>query len=312
VVSIGEILIDFIVDDGKISLIEAREFVSRSGGAPANTAVALARLGVPSAFCGVVGMDPFGSRLKADLAGEGVDASRLEETDRAATTLAFAWKDERGDGHFWLLRGADALLSPEQILRANVGSSAAIVVGSVALAAEPSAEAVRTAVHTANRAGVPVFFDLNVRPTLWTEPGAAAEMCYAIARKSTVVKLSLDDATALLGPSTTPEGAIAVFLSLGPGFVVLTDGERGSWFASQLESEPCFVPAYAVEAVEPTGAGDAFGAALIARSLENRLLPPTIEDIRYASAAGALATARRGAWEGLPTSSELQSFLDSQ
>lgn len=310
--SIGEILIDFIVADGETSLATAREFVARSGGAPANAAVALARLGIPSAFCGVVGKDPFGDRLKTDLTREGVDASRLEETDQAATTLAFAWKDARGDGHFWLLRGADALLSPAQIQRANVENCAALVVGSVALAAEPSRQAIRKAVHAANLADVPVFFDVNLRPTLWAEPASAAEICYDIARISDVVKLSLDDARALMGPETTPELAIERFLAFSPRFVVLTDGDRGCWFASPQATEAIFVPAFDVDALEPTGAGDAFGAALIARSLANNWQPPTVDDIQYAAAAGALATTRRGAWEGLPTSGELQTFLASR
>jgi sugar/nucleoside kinase (ribokinase family) len=312
VISIGEILIDFIVDDGETSLEAAHQFVARPGGAPANTAVALARLGVPSAFCGVVGKDPFGLRLKAGLAHEGVDASRLEATDRRATTLAFAWKDARGDGHFWLLRGADALLSREQIQRANIEKSAALVVGSVALAADPSRSAVVLAVHAAKQAGVPVFFDVNLRPTLWSDPTTAAEICYDVARKCVVVKLSLDDAKALMGLETKAEAAIDRFLTLGPRFVVLTDGERGCWFASKPEPSLRFVPAFAVEAVEPTGAGDAFGAALVARMLANDWKPPTVEDIRYAAAAGALATTRRGAWEGLPTGSELQCFLAAQ
>lgn len=311
-VSIGEILIDVIVDDGETSLETAREFVARSGGAPANTAVALARLGVSSAFCGVVGRDPFGSRLKANLTREGVDASRLEETDREATTLAFAWKDARGDGHFWLLRGADALLSPEQVQRANIEMSAALIVGSVALAAEPSRGAIRLAVHAAKQAGVPIFFDVNLRPTLWTEPAGAADVCYHVAQQCDVVKLSLDDARGLMGPETTADEAIKHFLALGPHFVVLTDGERGSWFASRQQPAQRFVPAFGVEAVEPTGAGDAFGAALIARCLANNWQPPTADDVRYAAAAGALATTKRGAWEGLPTSSELQSFLAAQ
>ncbi len=312
VISIGEILIDFIVDDGETSLETAHEFVARPGGAPANTAVALARLGVLSAFCGVVGKDPFGRQLKAGLAHEGVDASRLKETDREATTLAFAWKNARGDGHFWLLRGADSLLSTEQIQKASIEKSAALIVGSVALAAEPSRSAIRSAVDSAKKAGVPVFFDVNVRPTLWSESATAAEICYNVARECTVVKLSLDDARALMGPETTAKAAIERFLRLGPRFVVLTDGERGCWFASNQEPASRFIPAFAVEAVEPTGAGDAFGAAIVARSLMNGWNTPTDEDIRYAAAAGALATTRRGAWEGLPTSSELQSFLAEQ
>ena len=112
VLAIGEVLIDFIVDDAATSLESAQSFVARSGGAPANVAVALSRLGVASAFCGVAGMDPFGARLTTELAAEGVDTSRLRRAPGAATTLAFAWKDQRGDGHFWLLRGADVLLGP--------------------------------------------------------------------------------------------------------------------------------------------------------------------------------------------------------
>ena len=90
VLSIGETLIDIIATDGAPSLVEAREFVARAGGAPANVAVALARLGVASAFCGVVGADPLGERLIAELRAERVDVSRLRQTDAAPTTIAFA------------------------------------------------------------------------------------------------------------------------------------------------------------------------------------------------------------------------------
>src|SRR5215217_9712289 len=110
ILAIGEILVDFIVQDGATSLDTAETFVARSGGAPANASVALTRLGLASAFCGVVGDDQFGSRLRTELAAEGVDTSRVRQSGQAATTLAFAWKDSGGDGHFWLLRGADTLL----------------------------------------------------------------------------------------------------------------------------------------------------------------------------------------------------------
>src|SRR5215210_8735281 len=133
ILAMGEVLVDFIVADGATTLEAAENFVARSGGAPANASVALARLGLASAFCGVVGDDQFGSRLEAELASEGVDTSRLRQSDDAATTLAFAWKDAGGDGHFWLLRGADARLSEEDANRAGVATLAALVVGSVAL-----------------------------------------------------------------------------------------------------------------------------------------------------------------------------------
>src|ERR671917_256738 len=152
ILAMGEVLVDFIVADSATSLESAETFVARSGGAPANASVAMARLGLASAFCGVVGADQFGSRLQAELAAEGVDTSRLRQSREAATTLAFAWKDPGGDGHFWLLRGADALLVEADASAAGIASLGALVVGSVALSAQPSRSAIERAVEFARHA----------------------------------------------------------------------------------------------------------------------------------------------------------------
>ena len=153
VLSVGETLIDIIVNDGAPSLVEARDFVARAGGAPANVAVALSRLGVASAFCGVVGADPFGERLIAELRAENVDVSRIRQTTAAPTTIAFAWRDERGDGKFWIMRGADLELAPGDADRAGIAGLTALVLGSVSLAAASSRAAVLHAVALANRDG---------------------------------------------------------------------------------------------------------------------------------------------------------------
>ena len=309
VLAMGEILIDFIVADGATSLETAESLAARAGGAPANAAVALARLGVPAAFCGVVGDDPFGNRLRRELAGEGVDASRVRQTSDAATTLAYAWKDGRGDGHFWLLRGADTHLGVQDVSAAGIDELAAVVVGSVSLAARPSRDAIEAAVARANVAGVPVVFDVNLRPTLWPVIADARPICEGIARQSRLVKLSLDDARGLFGAQSQPEDAVRRLQSLGAEWEVLTDGERGCWLSTGGSAAVAFVPAFGVDAIEPTGAGDAFTAALIARLLDASWSSPTIDDIRYAAAAGALATTRRGAWEGLPGREQLHQFL---
>jgi fructokinase len=305
----GEILIDFIVSDGAASLAEAESFVARAGGAPANAAVALARLGIPSAFCGVIGDDPFGGRLRRELATEDVDTSRLRATTDAATTLAFAWKDERGNGHFWLLRGADTLLAPADADAAGIADLAALVVGSVALAAEPSRGAIARAIALARAANVPVVFDVNLRPTLWARLEDAASLSETVMRQSDLVKLSLDDARGLFGGATAPADALERVLQLGPRAAVLTDGDQGCWLATAEHPAVQHVPAFPVDAVEPTGAGDAFTAAIVARMLESAQVSPTMDDVRYAAAAGALATTRHGAWEGLPTRAQLEAFL---
>src|SRR5215204_5600257 len=216
ILAMGEVLVDLIVADGATTLASAESFAARSGGAPANASVAAARLGFASAFCGVVGDDPFGSRLQAELAGEGVDTSRLRQSDEASTTIAFAWKDPGGDGHFWLLRGADALLAEADASAAGIASLGALVVGSVALSAQPARSAIERAVGLAHQAGVPVVFDVNLRPTLWSDLASARPACEEVARRSRLVKLSLDDANGLYGPRIAPEAAIQTVLSLGP------------------------------------------------------------------------------------------------
>lgn len=311
VLSIGETLIDIIATDGAPSLIEARDFVALAGGAPANVAVALARLGVPSAFCGVVGADPLGDRLLSELGAEGVDVSRLRQSHAAPTTIAFAWKDARGDGRFWLMRGADLELSPDDAERAGISRLTALVLGSVSLAAPSSRAGVLHAVALANGSSVPVVFDVNLRPTVWRDLAEALSLCEFAASKSTVVKLSLDDAVGLFGGEIGPEDVCARVLSLGASTVVLTDGARGCWFANAVEGDVQFVPAFDVDAIEPTGAGDAFAAAVVARAVASGWAPLTREDVRFAAAAGALATTRRGAWDGLPTPEHLEAFLAS-
>lgn len=311
VLSLGEALIDFIVADDAPHLEDASTFVARPGGAPANVAIALARLGAPSAFGGVVGDDPFGLRLRSTLLAEGVDVSRLRSTTEADTTLAFAWKDGRGDGRFRLLRGADALLSRDDVEKAGIDGLAALVVGSVALAVEPAGFAVKWAAALAVHREVPVCFDVNVRPSLWPDPTVAREACRPILERATLIKLSLDDARALFDPDAAPAATVERLRS-GPEapIVVLTDGARGCWYASGQSDLPVrHVPAFAVEAVEPTGAGDAFTAALLSRLLASDWTPPDDADIRYAAAAGALATTRPGALDGLPSRQELDAFL---
>ncbi|HEU0116089.1 MAG TPA: carbohydrate kinase [Thermomicrobiales bacterium] len=308
--SLGETLIDLIVADGADSLQTASEFSARMGGAPANVAVALARLGAASAFCGVVGADPFGAKLRAGLAANGVDVSRLRSADEKPTSLAFAWKDDRGDGHFWLLRAADALLSPDDAERAGIPALAAIVVGSVALSDEPSRWAIERAVEIAADSGVPVCFDVNLRPTLWRSLADARAACRPILARTTLLKLSLDDARGMLDPDAAPDSAVTRLLADTPAaLVVLTDGERGCWYATRQSPAVRHISALPVDAIEPTGAGDAFTAALLVRLLGRDWHGANDADLRYASAAGALATTKAGAWEGLPARAELDAFV---
>lgn len=307
VLSLGELLVDIIVSDGAPSLVEAEAFVARPGGAPANVVVALARMGVPSGFCGVVGADPFGERLRATLEADGVDTSALRLDADAETSLAFAWKDARGDGHFRFLRLADTRLSAEDVAAARIAERAAVVVGSVALSVQPARDSVHRAVRGASEAGVPVVFDVNMRPSIWRSMDDARATCRPVLDAATVLKLSVDDARALFGVDRPEEIAAADVGSARQ--LLITDGARGAWSAER-GGRLTFVPAFAVDAVEPTGAGDAFTAAVVARLIEKGWGPLDEADVRFAAAAGAITATRVGAMEALPYRHEIEGFLE--
>jgi fructokinase len=314
VLSFGELLIDLIATGSATSLLDVDTLAVRPGGAPANVAVALARLGVSSALCSVVGDDPFGERLLRVLDLNEVERSRVRQDIRADTTLAFAWKDQRGDGHFRLMRQADILLGVDDVDAAGIAGLAAIVVGSVSLSGQPSRKAIELAVRRAREAGIPVCFDVNMRPTVWPDAQTARQACAQLLPLTTLLKLSLDDAKVLLDLDNAEDIAM-VFDALsvhGCRCIVLTDGARGAWFSNQLKvgySDPVHLPAFDIEAVEPTGAGDAFMAATISRLIARKWQPLTFDDVRYASAAGALTTTRAGAIDSLPILDEIDAFL---
>ncbi|CAN5365632.1 aminoimidazole riboside kinase [soil metagenome] len=308
ILAIGEILIDLIVNDGASSLETATNFVARSGGAPANVAVAAARQGVPSGFCGVCGDDPFGRRLRALLQEYGVDDATLRSDAVEKTSLALVWKDARGDGHFQLVRIADRYLNDADVEAADIPSRAAIVVGSVVLSEQPSRRAIHRATEIAFAAGVPVCLDLNIRPSLWPKLDALTEALAPLWSRTSLLKLSLDDARALHGDAISPEAIFAWAHELDIPHVVLTDGSRGCWFRGS-DGGPEYLAAFSIVAVEPTGAGDAFTAGILGGLIANGWSGITKSIAEFASAAGAITATRSGAIESLPTRDEIEQFL---
>lgn len=307
VLCIGECLIDLIVE-GDGDLLSADRFAIREGGAPMNVAVALARLGVRSAFCGVIGADPFGERIRKLLDDEGVDSGPLRVTSEADTSLALAWRDARGDGAFRILRMADRLLAPDDAERAGIPDATAIVVGSVALAASPSRQAIERALEIAFEHRIPGVVDVNVRSSLWPDRSTLLTACEPMFAAATVVKMSLDDARELWG-SETHEEAVAE-LRKGPSRLnVITDGERGVVIHDAAADTMERVPVFPVRAIDPTGAGDAFTAALISRLILKEWGSPDRDDIAFAMAAGAITTTQPGALSALPTVGAIKAFL---
>jgi fructokinase len=301
VVAIGECLIDLIAPKGS-NLLSGDSLNIREGGAPANVAVGLARLGLPVQLRTILGDDPFGERLHAKLRTEGVDVSRVRIARDTPTTIALAWADENGDGHFQLHRHADRLLAPDDMDFDNVE---AVVFGSVAMCASPSVDAILTAIRVTGEKSIPLIFDVNVRPGLIPMDDLRMLVMAAIAA-SMVVKLSVDDARHLWGADSLDAAAEALG-RIDPPLAVITDGGRGALLC--VGETRTYQEAFPINAIEPTGAGDAFTSGFVSRMIARGWDGADAADLRFAMACGALATIRPGAMDGLPTHEQVTEFL---
>lgn len=311
VVCLGELLIDFVPTTTGVSLAEAETFRKAAGGAPANVAVGLARLGVASAFMGKVGEDGFGHFLADTLAAFGVDVSPLR-FDKARTALAFVSLAADGDREFLFYRdpGADTLFAPEDIDPATISGAKTLHYGSISLITEPSRTATLHAIDLARQHGVRRSYDPNLREALWPGRAAARDGLTLGLKHAEIIKISEEEVYFLSGREDLESGVRALWhddLML----VAVTLGSLGSrWFTRDADG---VVPGFQVAAIDATGAGDAFMAGLLA-GLHNE--PGAIGDkaaldriCRSANASGALATTKRGAIPAMPDRAALSLLL---
>ena len=315
VTCLGEALIDmFSVEVGR-PLTEVSAFYPMPGGAPANLAVAVARQGASSAFIGKVGDDPFGRHLAATLAQQGVETRGMRFDEEARTGLNFhAQVDENTATHlFYRNPSADMRLRPDELDGELLRSTRTYYFGSISLIQEPSRSATQEALRIAKEAGALIAFDVNYRPGLWTSAEAAREQMLAMMPNVNVVKLNEDEVVLLTGSSDLTT-ALKQLEKLGPELCAVTLGPNGSAYQSRGKSE--IVPPFVVQAVEPTGSGDAFMATLLLELLgtdgqwRTRLESSSMYDLlRRANAAGALTATKKGAFAGFPTAAGITELL---
>lgn len=311
VVTLGELLIDFIADEPGVGVGETERFVAAAGGAPANVAVGAARLGTSAAFLGKVGDDPFGRRLAADLAAEAVDVSGLRFDPDVRTALAFVALGVDGEREFSFYRhpSADMLYRPEEVDLDAVRAAKILHFGSISLIAEPSRSATLAAVAAAQEAGVRTTYDPNLRLALWTEESAARAGLRLGLELANVVKVSEEELSFLTG-DIVPEAARSLLMPRHE-LLVVTRGPGGAEI--HTDSGYLQIPGFAVTPLDTTGAGDSFVAALLSALASEPELPrrPALLEaaVRHANACAALTTTRRGAIPALPRSAEVSEFL---
>jgi fructokinase len=291
-VSIGEVLIDFIaLQEGELK--EVKAFEKHPGGAPANVAVGLSRLGVESALVSKVGDDPFGDFLLERLREEGVETLIPRDKGRHTGVVFVQLVGTRPE--FILYDGVAYFnLLPEDVPLDVIERAKLVHFGSVLFAREPSRSTL-FGVLEGLRGKVPLSYDVNIRPDLWR--GREEEMLKDIERAlklADIVKLGDSELTYL------EENGISIE-DFEFTLVAVTKGEKGSELISG--GNRVHVPAYRVEPVDTTGAGDAFMAALLAGLHYSGLLEreelegEELERVgRFANLVAALSTTQRGAW----------------
>lgn len=320
VICMGELLTEFVATQDGVSLVDAPGFIKAPGGAPANVAVALQRLGLPAGFAGKVGDDPFGVFLRQALAETGVDTRFLLIDPHARTTTVFVavWADGHKDLCFYRNPGADMRLSPEEIGPELFDGARCFHYGSISFIDEPSASAQHKAIELARARGLMLSYDPNYRPTLWPSVAQAERVIRDGFQSCHLAKISQEEWQVATGHSDLQRGAQAV-LAQGVELLVISRGAEGA--AATNGDYWLEIPPFPVEVVETTGAGDGFMAAMIAQLLPERercgslarISPEVVRPaLRFASAVGALTCTRKGAIPALPTRQQVLDFLAQQ
>jgi fructokinase len=320
VVSMGELLVEFVATVPNTPLADVPGFIKAPGGAPANVAVGLQRLGLQARFVGKVGDDPFGVYLRDSLAREGVDTRFLLVDRTARTTAVFVavWDDGRKDLCFYRNPGADMLLSPDEIDARLFDGARCFHFGSIGFIDEPCASAQRRALDIARARGLMITCDPNYRPTLWRDASIARSVIQDAFQYCHLAKISEEEWEIATGTRDLDAG-IAAVLAQGVELLVITRGSRSAIATNgdyRIELEPPTVPV-----VETTGAGDGFMAAMITRLLPERERLGSLarvdrnvvrEALTFANAVGALTCTRPGAIPALPTRAEVEQFMARQ
>lgn len=318
VLCLGEILFDCLADQVGRRLEQVETWTPYPGGAPANVACALVKLGTPAGFVGCVGQDDAGNNLVHLLQQVGVDATGVQRHPTAPTRQVNVLRKESGDRIFAGFRDhettefADTRLQASQLPVHLFEAADFLVLGTLELAYPDSRDSLFRALELAELYDVKILLDVNWRPVFWPNPDTAPQTIRELFKRIDFLKLSKEEAEWLF--DTTDPGAITYRLNTVEG-VLVTAGEEGCRYCFLPENQG-EVPAFSVPVVDTTGAGDSFVAGFVHQLCQfgiHKLADPETAKkvVTYATAAGALTTMKPGAIAAQPTAAELEAFLSS-
>ena len=307
VIAVGEILIDLTQTGVNSQGIPT--FAANPGGAPANVAVAAARLGAKTAMIGKVGQDSFGGYLRKVLQENGVDDSGLR-TDGALTTMAIVSVSPEGEREFRFARGADCMLRPEEVDSSLLERGKVVHFGSVSLTSGSARNATIFAARHAHHAGILVSYDPNYRADLWKSQEEAVRWMALPLPVVDIIKLSWEELPLLTGTSDLEQGSQRL-AERGISLVIVTLGSEGAF--CRWQGGTVRVPGVAVTVADTNGAGDTFLGAVLSRlcrrgahPLDGLTMDELEEILSWANRAAAITCSRSGAIPAMPTAEELK------
>ncbi len=297
IVVLGSLNMDLSVNVPRIPLpgetISGGGLATSAGGKGANQAAACARLGRQVTMVGCVGKDDFGARIKENLSAMGVDITHVNEEEAAPTGTAMILIDARGENCIVLSPGANQLVRIDAHTAELIKNAKLLL-----LQFEIASEVVFEAIEIANRAGVTVL--LNPAPAIPLPDDIYKKVDYLIPNEVEAFQLTGVQVTDL----SSAQKAAQILLGHGTPTVIITLGAEGALLATS--ERMVHIPGLKIDAVDTTGAGDAFIGGFASALLEGEGIDYAL---KIASTAGALAAMHTGAQSSLPTRQEVIAFL---
>ena len=316
-ISIGELLIDFIPHQKGVALKDVVSFTRVPGGAPANVAAAVAKFGGRASLITKLGEDAFGDFLLEQLAESGVGIDKVLRTKEAKTGLAFVSLLENGERDFSFYRNpsADLLFRDSEIDAEWFKQGDILHFCSVDLVESPMKRAHVKAIQAAKAHGGIISFDPNVRLPLWDDPQECRKTILEFIPMAHIVKVSDEELEFITG-ITDEQKAIASLFTGGVKVVVLTKGAKGADL--YVQNKKYSSAGYSVEVEDTTGAGDAFVGGFLYQLLNMDVDQDSLvtvvsehqkEILAFANASGALTTTGKGAISSLPTKKQVLQLM---
>ncbi len=301
----------WVTGDAVVDLIPDGEqhYLKCAGGAPANVAVGVARLGGDSAFIGRVGKDPLGEFMQQTLQAEQVDTSYmiLDPQQRTSTVIVGLNEGERSFT-FMVNPSADQFLQVADLPNFQAGEW--LHCCSIALINNPSREATFEAIRRIKAANGFFSFDPNLRESLWASFEEMKQVVMQAVALADVLKFSEEELTLLTDTQTLDEAFKKITALYPQKLIIITLGKDGALY--HLNGKQDVIAGKAVKPVDTTGAGDAFVGGLLAglsQTADWQKTDNLVRIIRQANACGALATTAKGAMSALPNQTQLAEFL---